>query len=61
MIRFSAMPANSVRDEFIVEASVSQAGNDSALIAVFNSETAAQELTDFLNFLAQLYEKSKAG
>lgn len=57
LVKFSASPANAVRDEYIVECSVPEAGNDAALIAVFNSEIAAKEFAKFMNFLAELHKQ----
>lgn len=53
MVRFRTAPAPA-RGEYLVEAFVPSEGNDAALIAVFNSEAAADKFAEFMNDLALL-------
>jgi hypothetical protein len=44
---------------YVVSARVPSAGNDSALIAVFDSKLAADALAELLNFVAGLHDRKK--
>jgi hypothetical protein len=56
VLKFRTVPGP-IRDEHVVIGEDPASGNDSALIAVFNSSTAATNLADLLNFVAALKEQ----
>lgn len=46
-----------IRDEYVVTAVDPLAGNDSALLAVFNNQASADRLAERLNFLEALFNQ----